>query len=307
MRLKTWGQVKNETLGLMFLNSDDGRQVYPSEPSVFEYTLNMVDAANHGMRDLAQVRPLIRKKTVCLDRPKNLISGADHQAYAHFDQDIVFQAEQARSWYVEIWGAAEITVLADGVPASTVSVPAGSGFTACRGVIPQNDEAKLVLGGTGYYQYRNPAMYQEAFPEDQVPAFTLQPKVDLKQETDDFMALSTTGVVGLDEAGRREYPSYALEGDGVILFGRDASGHAEIYYQAYPKEITNDTLDAQELELAPEALDLLPYYMAGRLFAEDDLRLSTTYLNLYYQKRDELLQLDQSVKNMAFQAESGWI
>ena len=59
--------------------------------------------------------------------------------------------------------------------------------------------------------------------------------------------------------------------------------------------------------MAPEALDLLPYYMAGRLFAEDDLRLSTTYLNLYYQKRDELLQLDQSVKNMAFQAESGWI
>ena len=61
--MRTWGDLKNEVLGLIFANNSGGIKVSTSADEVQEYIINMSDAANSALRELATVCPL-RKSVV---------------------------------------------------------------------------------------------------------------------------------------------------------------------------------------------------------------------------------------------------
>ena len=73
------------------------------------------------------------------------------------------------------------------------------------------------------------------------------------------------------------------------------SGTAEIYYYKYPTQITNETEDDYNFELDIDALEIMPYGVAGLLLASDvSNNYGQIYTNLY---REKISQLD-SRRNM---------
>ena len=64
-----------------------------------------------------------------------------------------------------------------------------------------------------------------------------------------------------------------------------------MWYAAYPQVITAETEDSEELDLAPEAAVLLPLYIAGELYKDDDLSMATMFRNEF---EDGLQKLQQS-------------
>lgn len=75
--------------------------------------------------------------------------------------------------------------------------------------------------------------------------------------------------------------------DRVIF---DETGTAQIYYYKYPEQITEETEDDYTFELETDALEIMPYGIAGLLLASDvSNNYGQIYTNLY---RDKISQLD---------------
>ena len=58
-----------------------------------------------------------------------------------------------------------------------------------------------------------------------------------------------------------------------------SQGKIEIYYEAYPELITKNTSTQQKIDLEETFTRLIPLYIAGELYKDDDLTLSTMYMN----------------------------
>lgn len=100
----------------------------------------------------------------------------------------------------------------------------------------------------------------------------------------DLLMLDAGGIYGRAE-------DYSLEGDDVLVIPGDLQGEYTVWYAAYPKTITNSTEDAEELDLPPEAAVLVPLYIAGELYKDDDLSMATMFRNEF---EDGLGKLQQS-------------
>ena len=89
---------------------------------------------------------------------------------------------------------------------------------------------------------------------------------------------------------------FSLEGDDVLVLPGDITGVYTVWYAAYPQTITAETEDSEELDLAPEAAVLLPLYIAGELYKDDDLSMATMFRNEW---EDGLQKLRQSYAEQA--------
>lgn len=77
---------------------------------------------------------------------------------------------------------------------------------------------------------------------------------------------------------------YDLYGN-IIHFNED--GLAKIYYYKYPKQINNETDDSYEFELSNDALEIMPYGIAGDLLKSD---VSSNYGKIYSDRYMQMLQ-----------------
>lgn len=78
--------------------------------------------------------------------------------------------------------------------------------------------------------------------------------------------------------------SYELIEDMAIFL---EDGTADIYYYRYPEAITDETPDTYEFELSLDALEILPYGVAGDLLKSD---VSAQYGTIYSQRYETMLQ-----------------
>ncbi len=73
--------------------------------------------------------------------------------------------------------------------------------------------------------------------------------------------------------------------DNLVVF-KD-NGEATFIYYKYPEAITDETADDYEFELSQDALEILPYGVAGDLLKSD---VSTEYGAIYSQRYETMLQ-----------------
>ena len=72
-----------------------------------------------------------------------------------------------------------------------------------------------------------------------------------------------------------------------VLFNE--TGTAEVYYYKYPTQITEETPDEYEFELDIDALEIMPFGIAGLLLASDiSNNYGQIYTNLYREKINQL-------------------
>lgn len=89
--------------------------------------------------------------------------------------------------------------------------------------------------------------------------------------------------------------------DNMVAFYE--SGTATFYYHKYPEAITDETADDYEFELPADALEILPYGVAGDLLKSD---VSTQYGAIYSQRYETMLQrLDPRYSMGSYTVEGG--
>jgi hypothetical protein len=95
---------------------------------------------------------------------------------------------------------------------------------------------------------------------------------------------------------------YELKADGTIIKVL-ADGTAEIDYFKYPESITEKTADSYEFELSADALEIIPYGVAGDLLKSD---VSASYGQIYSNRYETMLQrLDPRYSMGTFSIEGG--
>lgn len=100
--------------------------------------------------------------------------------------------------------------------------------------------------------------------------------IELKELAEDMYQLNI--IRGVD---------YETIGDRVLF---NEEGTAQVYYYKYPEQITEDTDDSYTFELDIDALEVMPYGVAGLLLASDvSNNYGQIYTTLY---REKISQLD---------------
>lgn len=116
---------------------------------------------------------------------------------------------------------------------------------------------------------------------------------------EDIASASGYEVYQLDVVSGVEYD---LKARGTIIKALK-SGTLEIEYFRYPERITDTTKGSYELELSADALEVLPYGVAGDLLKSD---VSTEYGAVYSNRYEQMLQrLDTRYSIGAFTIEGG--
>lgn len=72
-------------------------------------------------------------------------------------------------------------------------------------------------------------------------------------------------------------------------------GIVTIYYEAYPTIVNSNTDNNQEIEINKDCLRYIPLYIAGELYKDDDLTLSTMYMNEFF---NNISMITDRVKNI---------
>lgn len=76
-----------------------------------------------------------------------------------------------------------------------------------------------------------------------------------------------------------------------------SQGRIEIYYEAYPESITKNTPTQQKIDLEETFTRLIPLYIAGELYKDDDLTLSTMYMNEFINNLNLMIDNDNFINN----------
>lgn len=96
--------------------------------------------------------------------------------------------------------------------------------------------------------------------------------------------------------------NFSSKANGTLLKILE-SGTAEIDVFVYPERITSKTNDNYEFELSPDALEIMPYGIAGDLLKSD---VSTEYGTIYSTRYESMLQrLDPRYQMTSIYIEGG--
>jgi len=90
----------------------------------------------------------------------------------------------------------------------------------------------------------------------------------------------------------KKYPvyqllTYTVQGENLI-FNPALDGTIILNYNKTPDDITVTSLSTLELEIGIKFQELIPYYVAGWIYLEDNPTISTMLLNAYETKKNKL-------------------
>lgn len=266
----TWGEIKLAAMK----KADSSVDSLAMTRNTRDYINTAVDVANRGLQDLATTgKMLIKEYYIMIPEIKNILSDSS-DIVQHFDEDIVYKADKAKAYYFEISGKGTVQIMVGNTLFTEIRHESAAGFKIYKGKIENPEDKAVIIIFTGLYpyQFRNVAMYVQAFEEDDdVWEFSTKRRFNLKELVEDFFMLVSHDVVLM--SNKTEYVKfhdYQWEGDDTLLLDGTMPGNYIVHYYAYPKNITNDTPDDYVLSLDPEVGNILPLYMASQFIEEDD-------------------------------------
>lgn len=270
----TWEETKIATLQRMFVAIADKLVV---DETTKDYLAYMPEAANEGLQRIAAIAGYKKSYKIITSNHKNILSDSEEQQSG---TSFSFRAK-AKSYYLELNGAATITIMPDDDPHKTIETAYSNGFTVYKGNILNASNAMVTINinATVPANIRNVAMYSYQFEnESDIPSPTAQNVFDLKKLIPDFARIESDGVY-FDENKPLGKSCYEWRGDSTLIINTDKVGEYTIHYQAYPPRITAQTPGAYVMPLTPEEAVILPLYMASVIYKDDDLSIATGYRN----------------------------
>lgn len=92
-----------------------------------------------------------------------------------------------------------------------------------------------------------------------------------------------------------------METDSILRIDTTA-GNIIIYYEAYPTLIDSKSTVESVLNINKECVRYIPLYIAGELYKDDDLTLSTVYMNEFITNINLLISRTKNVVNNSIKA-----
>lgn len=130
--------------------------------------------------------------------------------------------------------------------------------------------------------------------------------LDMSEQVGDFRAfgeyLEAYLVVG---SGLAALDTAAI-GRSVLQLPKGVSGTVRVFYNAVPEHITEYTNDAEELPLSDDCNVLIPLYLAGELYKDDDIGMATAYMNEFESRLSSLPANESGVRGGSFTSLTGW-
>jgi len=175
------------------------------------------------------------------------------------------------------------------------------------------NEAMLQLSTVGKYIRKKIVVAHktgegETVPTEMVTGFC---KYDLQEVAKDFYSLRGKEVYIDDGESYGKTKDFQVEDGSILVLPNERSGSYTIYYNSYPKEMTSETVDSEELYIDPEVAALIPLYVASQIYKDDDIGQSVQFLNEFEAKREILLQRSMEAEQESYGKESfssvtGW-
>ena len=95
-----------------------------------------------------------------------------------------------------------------------------------------------------------------------------------------------------------EYPViWEMLSKNLIKINEWTQGKIDIYYEAYPNNISKETTSNTKLDLEESFTRIIPLYIAGELYKDDDLTLSTMYMNEFMTNLNVIIDNDNFTNN----------
>ena len=113
--------------------------------------------------------------------------------------------------------------------------------------------------------------------------------IDLKEKFPLFIRILDKEFTHEEPRGSySKFDDFVLSGHGFLRITDNTSGTVHLYAACYPIYPEADTPDETDIDYPRDAITAVAYYMAHRLFAEDDISLSIQYLNMYEAMKEKL-------------------
>lgn len=130
--------------------------------------------------------------------------------------------------------------------------------------------------------------------------------VDMADHAMDFRSFGGTPEAYLVKDNGLAVLETAALGKSVLQLPKDISGTVRVFYNAAPKRITEDTNDAEKMPLSDDCNVLIPLYLAGELYKDDDIGMATAYMNEFESRLSSLPANESGVRGGSFTSVTGW-
>lgn len=297
-----WGECKLITLQKL----DPAAKSLSPTRNTKDYLNAMVGVANRGLQDLATAgKYIVKKYEIMQPEIQNNIVGADFEIKQHINNDISVQAN-GKSYYFEVEGVATVEIYKDDALIKTINNSGKGALTKYKGITgTESGTIEIKFTGAYPYSYRNVAIYDVAFEEDEdVWEYTREKKYDLREIKSDFYKLVSTNLVFDNEIYKNTH-DYYWEGESTLVLPGLTAANFKVHYYAYPQTITSETTDDEVLSLDPEVANLLPVYMASELMEDDDSSLAFYFREQYTEAKARLVPTQEQGRTV-FIDEQGW-
>lgn len=284
--MATWYDIKLAALKKM----DPAVTSLAATRNTKDYLNAIIPAANRGLQDLATAGKFIIKELGIMI-PEITTVYVDEKLLQHNDKDIVIEGPVAKSFYCEVSGLATVHVYAGETLVKTMETTHRAGFEPVKAsfINEENKPVKIVFSGSKPYLFRNIAMYDMSFSDDEeVWEYAKNRKFDMRTLTDDFFRLATQDVV-IEGPEYGKYVGYFWEGDSTLVLPGLTQAVYKVHYYAYPQEITVETPDDTVMALDPEVANLLPVYIASELYEDDDESKAFYFRQQYEEAKQRLM------------------
>lgn len=304
--MATWKDIKLSTLQKMF--AAEGTTI-PQDESTVDYLAAMPYTANEALQLLSTAGKFIIKKISLFHNPaKNLIVDGQKTYTVTDEAEKTFSAVGARAYTFCAIGYGKVSVYASEMLQKEIEID-NNEFTVYKGTIDNTiQDVRLVVSSDYSITVKNIALYREKFRnESYIPAYEEYVNYDLKVLAPDYFQLDNNEIMYRENGYYNRCTDFYIEGKYMLVLPRNKAGNYDIYYRAYPDEITAATEDEYELPLAPEIIPLVPLYMASQLYKDDDNGIATSYRNEFEVAFERLSNGSNVPVREHFVSESGWI
>lgn len=284
----TLGEAKRKALKLIDEYSINGQKV--SDEKNKDYLLKMNDFADMAQQELSLFRKVPAHFEITQYTISNLISsdpGTDR--IQHLKEDLTYEGVGAKSFYFEVDNIATVYIeelMSDGswILKQTINTTNGSGFKTYKGFVSISDDShtvRLRFSGIYVYNIRNIALYSYVFASvDAIPSYSRKVKYQMPT---DFYEVDKV----IFENNQGDYESlmnyYWEEGTtgSFLVVDYNYQGKIRIEYYKRPGHIDDNTSDLYEFEVDYSLQNLIPYYIASMVKADENPALSSNYRRIY--------------------------
>lgn len=260
-------------------------------------TRNLVDACQ---KEIATRKKIPTTVHIFQNPIPNQIAGVQGQAiYQHLSADITFNAYGSKAYAFQVDDPCTVTVEVNGAIRETLTltdiVP-----TEHKGLIVALTTDSVVLRFSGLYPYNisNVALYAYVFAAAaNIPSFRAYSVYPLPIDCMELCNIKTEqgyAYVTIND--------YFIESTNLLV-NSTISGNLAINYYKYPTTLDVFSDELTELEISPDAQELIPYYVGAHVFLEDNPTISTMLLNEYQTKLNSLLII---ASNTQVNVVNGW-